>query len=154
MGALRLYCGDSDLAEELAQETLVRVCAHWPKVVTMEYPQAWAHRVAINLANSALRRRRVRRRHQAREVVAEQTAADALAVTRVDLLRCLATLPPRQRAAVVLRYHVGFSALEVASLLGVSPGAVRMLTLRAKEALAAGLSVQLPSESPNRGEHR
>lgn len=145
VGSLRLYCGDDALAEDLAQETLVRVCVHWPKLAAMEFPDAWAHRVALNLANSAFRRKRLRLRHQGQDVPRTEAPADGAAVIRADLVRGLATLPRNQRAALILRYQAGFSATEVAALLGVSPGAVRMLTFRAKEALAVALEPTDPS---------
>jgi DNA-directed RNA polymerase specialized sigma24 family protein len=40
VGALRLYCGSLEVAEELTQDTLVRVCANWERVATMEHPDA------------------------------------------------------------------------------------------------------------------
>src|SRR5687767_8387960 len=62
VGTLSIYCGDAYLAEELAQETLARVCKHWDKVRELESPGGWAHRVAMNLANSSFRSRAARRR--------------------------------------------------------------------------------------------
>ncbi len=62
VGMLSLYCGDRHVAEELAQETLVRVVRDWAKVRRLHAPTAWAHRAAINLANSHLRRRLAERR--------------------------------------------------------------------------------------------
>ncbi|MHB8467474.1 MAG: RNA polymerase sigma factor, partial [Acidimicrobiales bacterium] len=66
VGALALYCGDRDTAEELAQEALVRVWRHWPNVREAASPRAWAHRVAINLANSWFRATLARRRAMSR----------------------------------------------------------------------------------------
>ena len=56
LSALTLYTGDRDLAAELAQEALALARAHrrWPSVSAMDSPGGWAHRVAINLANSSL----------------------------------------------------------------------------------------------------
>ena len=44
VGTLALFTGDADLAEELAQETIVRVCRDWRKVSSMDAPGAWAAR--------------------------------------------------------------------------------------------------------------
>ena len=52
VGVLSLYCGDAGVAEELAQEALVRVYESWRRMHTMASPGAWVHRVAINLASS------------------------------------------------------------------------------------------------------
>ena len=38
VGTLALYCGDRDVAEELAQEALVRICRDWERVRGMDHP--------------------------------------------------------------------------------------------------------------------
>ena len=62
VGALSLSTGDRHVAEELAQEALVRVCERWNEVQVMESPMGWAHRVGFNLASSHYRRREAERR--------------------------------------------------------------------------------------------
>lgn len=62
VGALSLYCQDRQVAEELAQDALLRVVTHWHRVRRLDHPSAWVYRVAINLANSYLRRRLAERR--------------------------------------------------------------------------------------------
>jgi len=62
VGAMSLYTGDAALAEELAQEALARACRNWSSVKNMPAPGAWAHRVAVNLANTHFRRARLERR--------------------------------------------------------------------------------------------
>src|SRR5581483_8077717 len=64
VGSLLLFTGDRALAEELAQEALARAFQHWDRVGTMAAPEAWAYRVAFNLARSSFRRRAVERRAQ------------------------------------------------------------------------------------------
>jgi RNA polymerase sigma-70 factor (ECF subfamily) len=114
VGSLSLYVGSRELAEDLAQETLVRVCGHWRKVATAESPSAWAHRVAFNLAKSHGRRRGALSRAQARAGAAaiasvEHDRADALAVR--DALRAL---PESQREALILRYFVDLPVRDTA----------------------------------------
>jgi DNA-directed RNA polymerase specialized sigma24 family protein len=55
VGTLTLYCGSHAVAQELAQEALIRVCQHWNRVRRLQNPGAWANRVAMNLANSHIR---------------------------------------------------------------------------------------------------
>ena len=50
VGSLTLYCGDRLLAEEIAQEALVRAFERWGRVGAMASPEAWAYRTAFNLA--------------------------------------------------------------------------------------------------------
>lgn len=58
---LRLYCGDEWLAQELAQEALARAVTNWPRIRRLEAASGSTYRVAINLANSRSRRRKVAR---------------------------------------------------------------------------------------------
>lgn len=139
VGSLALYCGDRDVAEELAQEALVRVCRDWEQVKAMEHPGAWLHRVAINLAHSHYRRRqagrRARRRVEARAGVPAllPDTADALAVRDA-----LARLPDRHRRVLVLRYWADLSMAETAVALDVSLSAAKSRASRATAALPAG----------------
>jgi RNA polymerase sigma-70 factor (ECF subfamily) len=149
VGTLSLLCGDGDAAEELAQETLARVWLGWSRVRALGEPLAtvWTYRVAINLANSWLRRRMAERRARARLAVGAAGAhldpdpADAVAVRRV-----VAALPRRQRTAVVLRYYADLPVAEVAALMGCAPGTVKSLTSKALTALRRVQGVQVVEE--------
>lgn len=138
VGSLSLYCRDRLVAEELAQEALVRVISNWDTVRLLDSPSAWAHRVAINLANSYLRRRlaerRAVRRWSARAARAQphQDPATVLAVRTA-----VAGLPKRERAVIVLRFLVDLSVREVSELLGCPEGTVKSLTARALASLRA-----------------
>ena len=131
VGVLSYSLGDRGVAEELAQETIIRVCSNWPKVRTMSSPQAWTHRVALNLSNSWLRRRVAERKATAKLQVSAVSApppdeADAIAVRAA-----VGQLPERQRIALVLRYYADLPAAEVASVMGCKEGTVRALTYQA-----------------------
>jgi RNA polymerase sigma-70 factor (sigma-E family) len=133
VGLLGLYTGDRDLAEDLAQETLARLCRDWPKVSQLDAPGSWTYRVAFNLARSHFRRLRVRRRPRpamwARESDPEDTAL------RLAVRDAVAQLPERQRATLVLRYFADLSVRDVATVLGCAEGTVKAQTSAAIEAL-------------------
>ena len=139
VGALTHQFGDAGLAQELAQEALIRACDRWPKVRTYASPTGWAFRVGVNLGRSRLRRRAAERRALTRTPDEEgrdpTSTAEAL-----DLRRAVATLPHQQREAVVLRYFLGLSAGEAAEVVRVSPGAMRTRTSRAVAALRTVLA--------------
>ena len=131
VGVLAYSVGDRFVAEELAQETLIRVCQHWPKVRDMAAPEAWAHRVAQNLATSWVRRRVAERRatrrvhaHPPAQVI--EPTSDVLAV-RAEIKQ----LPERQRTALVLRYYADLPAAQVGVVMGCAEGTVRALTHQA-----------------------
>jgi DNA-directed RNA polymerase specialized sigma24 family protein len=104
VGMLSLWCGDAYLAQELAQETLARVCRDWSRVRRMDHPEAWARRVALNLANSSFRRRAAERRAFARSEQLPRSIQPDDGVS-VELRALVASLPKRQRTAIVLRYY-------------------------------------------------
>jgi RNA polymerase sigma factor (sigma-70 family) len=132
--ALAGQVGDPGIAEELTQETLIRVALHWKKVAVMERPELWAMRVAMNLGSSWWRRRYAERR--VNEHAARATAwVDQDAHLASDLRDAVAQLPNRQRQAVALRYLLGYSVEDVAEIMECAPGTVKSLTHRGIECL-------------------
>lgn len=130
VGTLDLLCGSPEVAEELAQETLVRAYERWPTVANLESPGGWAHRVAVNLARSQLRRRFAEQRaHQRLQRDAEPGVAVTEPATSA-IRQAVSRLPPKLRVAVVLRYFAELSANEAAAVLGISPAALRTRTHR------------------------
>jgi RNA polymerase sigma factor (sigma-70 family) len=132
IGALSLYCGDRYVAEELAQEAIARVCRDWHRVQGMDAPGAWTHRVAINLANSHLRRRTAERK-AGRKLAARGTELfdEPDTATAVALRQAVAKLPRRQRTALVYRYYLDLSVREAADLMECPDGTVKTLTAKA-----------------------
>jgi len=133
-GALVLYCGSRELAEDLTQETLLRVWREWPAVSTMDRPDRWALRVAFNLAKSGFRRLRVARRVAAMADGGDAKAGAANDTDPTDAIAvrtAVAQLPTRQRAAVVLRYFNDLSVTDTAEVLGCAEGTVKALTSQA-----------------------
>lgn len=144
VGALDLYVGDVYVAEELAQEALVRASQRWSRVSQLDSPGGWTYRVAINLANSWFRRRAAERR--ARERIGPLEAhRDPDGAEGESVRRAVAALPERQRTALVLRYYLDLSAAEVAQRLGTTPGAVRASTKRAVAYLRDELRPEIAS---------
>lgn len=152
VGMLALYTGDRHVAEELAQDALVRLCQHWPKVREGN-PAAWLTTVAMNLGRSMFRRRGAARRAMARhggsDEVVERDDATVLAVREA-----VAALPRRQREAVIHRHFLGHSVRESAAAMGCAEGTVKSLTHKGLAALRkAGLDPAAPDEAgpPGRG---
>jgi RNA polymerase sigma-70 factor (ECF subfamily) len=133
VGTLTLLTGDRAVAEELAQEALARGCARWERVRKLESPGGWLHRVAVNLAISHERRRRVARRVEARLVVRDESDRDDAAV--IALRDALRRLPDKQRQVLVLRYFADLPVAEVASTLRMPEGTVKTLAHRGIAAL-------------------
>jgi RNA polymerase sigma-70 factor (sigma-E family) len=125
-----LMVGDLHEAEDLVQETLFKVASRWSRVSRMDNPVAYARRILVNLA---LRggSRRSRNRAELKATPPAETAAQAARLDIDDkLFDALAALPPRQRAALVLRYFLDLSEAEVAVALRCSLGTVKSSTSR------------------------
>lgn len=134
-----LLTGDRGLAEDLVQSALVHTLQGWKRV---RDPDAFTRTVMYRLA---LRWGRRRWRGEVATAPADTPPVETGDVTApVDdadaALRCLAVLPPAQRAVLVLRYYEQRSEAEVAALLGCSVGTVKSRSARALASLrAAGL---------------
>src|SRR5579862_2192159 len=111
-----LMAGNLAEAEDLVQETLLRVARHWPKVRAMKYPAAYARRVLVNVALDGAERRARR---------AGELAAPDGDDAQQELLGALGTLTARQRAIILLRYWEDLPEADVAEILGCSVGTVK-----------------------------
>ena len=133
-----LLCGDWHAAEDLAQATLAKMFVSWRRVRRQDAVYAYASRTLVNtyLAD--------RRRHRARELLAgwlpEPAAAPDTPELRMVVLDALATLPPRARVVVVMRYWADMSVEQVADLLGCSTGNVKSQAARGLDKLRIVLS--------------
>jgi len=104
VGVLGLYCGDRDLAEDLAQEALIRLCRDWRRVRRLDAPERWLHRVAINLAHSHFRRAAIERK--ALSPLGARPSQDWESGRDVETLELLKNLPHGQKAALLLHYYL------------------------------------------------
>ena len=122
----RMLTGDEQMAEDLVQTTLERVWPHWQRVARDRDPDAYVRRVLVNTYSSWWRRK----------WRGEQPTSDLPEITGVDddfarsdladaIRRLLPTLPPRQRAVLVLRYYDDLTETATADVLGCSVGTVK-----------------------------
>jgi RNA polymerase sigma-70 factor (sigma-E family) len=128
-----VVCGDASEGEELAQAALVRVASRWWLLRDRDNIDAYV-RTAIVRGHLNLRQR-LRDRE---ERVAEPPQVDVVDTVDgigrgVDIRRALASLPPRQRAVLALRYLEDLSEAQAAEVLSCSIGTVKS---QASKALA------------------
>jgi RNA polymerase sigma-70 factor (ECF subfamily) len=140
---------DVAVAEELVQETLVKVWERWGSVGRMISPEAWAYRVAFNLSTSRWRRRAIERRAMSR-IESSRVVADDDEAAAITVREAVYSLPERQRAAVVLRYYADLPVAEVATVLGCAPGTVKALTSQGIGGLRQRLSGTIDLEGADR----
>ena len=132
-----LLCGDWHTAEDLAQTTLAKVFVSWRKIKRRDAVHAYARRTLVNeyLGDKRLKRSGEILTDRFPDCAAEPQALE----TRMVVRAALATLPPRARAVVVLRYWEDMSVEQVAAVLGCSPGNVKSHAARALVKLRAVL---------------
>ncbi len=138
--------GDRAVAEDLAQDVLIRAYSRWARIGGLDRPESYVRKMILNEFLSW--RRRSWRLVLAGGVPAE-TASSApdhadQYTERDALLAELAKLPRRQRAVLVLRYYEDRGDAEIAELLGCAPGTVRGYASRALTALRIELGPQPP----------
>ena len=134
-GFLALHMGDPHVAEELAQEALVRLCRDWNQVRKMDNKEAWLYRVAANLANSFFRRRaaEARARKRVEEQATEEVVAEPAEV--LALKEALAGLPARQRTVLVMYFYAGLKYTEIAAALDMPESTCKSLARRGLQRL-------------------
>ncbi|WP_081071216.1 RNA polymerase sigma factor [Burkholderia territorii] len=142
--------GDRSEAEDVAQETFVRIWNHAPRWRDGEARfDTWLHRVVLNLCYDRLRGRREEPVDTLPDVPDPQPEPAAHAELRsrdARVREALAALPPRQREALVLQYYQDMSNLEAANLMGITVDALESLLARARRNLRAQLAGGPPSE--------
>ncbi|WP_329560593.1 SigE family RNA polymerase sigma factor [Kitasatospora sp. NBC_01266] len=136
-----LLTGDWHLAEDLVQETLAKMYRSWRRIDQNGSPAAFAQTVLFRTFVSYRRRRSAS--EQPVEAVPEMAERAGEPELRIALLQGLARLAAKDRAVLVLRYWEDHSVEETARVLRVSPGAVRVRSLRALEKLRAVLGEEL-----------
>lgn len=123
-----LLTGHHEDAEDLVQVALVKAVPHWARIA--DQPEPYVRKILARESVSRWRRRRWREVHTDH---LPETAVEGPSSDRVALQRALASLPPRQRAVVVLRYYEDLTEKETAALLGIAVGTVKS---QARDALA------------------
>ena len=126
-----LLTGNGHAAEELVQDTLVRLYRKWGLVQAAEQPVAYVRRALTNTYLNE--RRRASSREIRLEVVPDRVdLVDAAAriADRDELWPMLRALPARQRAAIVLRYYSDLADADIADALDCRVGTVRSLISR------------------------
>jgi len=143
IGVAYRMCGDGALAEDIAQDTFVRV---WDKLHLFRPSgsfKSWMCRIATNLTIDMLRRQRpaVDVEEVLIEDRAERPEVRAMRQERASAVRsAIASLPEQTRAALILREYEGLSYQEVADALDIPMGTVKSRLNDARRRLKVALA--------------
>jgi RNA polymerase sigma factor (sigma-70 family) len=115
-----LMCGRTEVARDIVQDSFVKLHLKW---VGVEHPKAYLRRSVVNGCRSQARWERRRRGRPTESEPSVEQPPD-------ELFDVLASLPHRQRAAIVLKYYEQRTEAEIAEILGCRPGTVGSLVSR------------------------
>jgi RNA polymerase sigma-70 factor (ECF subfamily) len=148
------FVGNQQEAEDLTQDTFLRVLQNAPSFNSHQRFTTWAYHIATNLCIDAHRKAQYRQSLSLDETTGdgEQTFADTLADPQAnteaaaqqralqrDIRRAVRALPTEQRMVVVLSQYQGLTYREIAEVLGCPVGTVKSRMHHALKALRAAL---------------
>ena len=131
-----LLAGDHHRAKDLVQATLTKMLPRWDRVADRGDPHAYVRTVMLHTA-LGWRRRKWEAERPIGDFPDRPANRDPAAAVddRERLRRALLRLPPRQRAAVVLRHYEDLSEAQAAAAMGCSVGTVKTHTARGLDQL-------------------
>ena len=129
--ALVAYTGDREVADDALAEAFAQAVARGD---ALHAPERWVWVAAFRIAAGELKERE-------RRAVAHESSAPAEASEASELLEALTSLPPKQRAVLVLHYYGGYKAREIALILGSTAATVRVHLSVGRRRLRALLEV-------------
>ncbi len=141
-------CGDTGLAEDMAQEAFLRAWINLPSFRPQSSLRNWLYRIAVNATLDVLRRRPEETlEDEAVQMIPDQAAGPETALIekeRVALLQqAMQSLPEAARSVLVLREYGGLSYQEIASVLDVPVGTVMSRLNYARNRLRELLKTQM-----------
>jgi RNA polymerase sigma-70 factor (sigma-E family) len=118
--------GDLGIAEDAVQTAFAKAYRSWRRISRLDSPEAYVRRMAVNEVLNTRRTAHVRREVVQAEVPdAADAVSDDGALVHDEMWQAVQSLPPRQRAVLVLRYYEDLSEQQIADVLGCRPGTVK-----------------------------
>jgi RNA polymerase sigma-70 factor (sigma-E family) len=133
-----LLCRDWNRADDLVQAAITKLYVHWGRARSMEHTDAYA-RVIVVREYLSEQRAGWARRVRLDAALPDRPAAAPDYDTVLDVRSALATLPPGQRATLVLRFYCDLNVDQTADALGCSAGTVKSQTAKGLDALRRAL---------------
>ena len=122
-----ILCNEQDVQDAI-QDTFCRYMEKKPQFRDEEHEKAWLIRVATNISRDMIR---FRIRHP--KVSIDELENSLVAPEQKETLRELLELPVKQKMVIYLHYVEGYHIKEIAHILGITEGAVKMRLQRGRE---------------------
>lgn len=147
---------DSKKAEDVVQETFIRLIKQLQQKKIPTYPKAWLYRVASNLCRDYWRSAQYRSEGTAKEELPETVDQQASVLeiyerqeTRKEVLASLTALSEAQQQIVTLRFYQDMKLKEIAEILDIPLGTVKSNLFHALKKLKGVLSKEAEKEADN-----
>jgi RNA polymerase sigma-70 factor (sigma-E family) len=134
-----LLCGDWHRADDHAQAAFVALHRNWRRIRDHGVLDAWMRRTLVRAVVDESRRPWRRERSTAEPTDSEVPPDSDAVATRHVLVDALRSVPPRQRAVLVLRFLDGLDVAATAAVLGCAEGTVKSQTAHGLQALRSAL---------------
>jgi len=138
--------GDPHDAEDACQDALMRAYRAYSRLRPDSNPRAWLYKIATNTAFNVLKRRKRTAMHHV-EIDLERLSSDMNPTyEQGEQMRAISqaveALPPKQRAALMLRQYQGLRYAEIASSVGGNEASARANVYQAIKRLRKALTVE------------
>lgn len=130
-----LMTGDEDQARDIAQDAFVKVAGRLRGLRDPAAFPAYLRTTVLNMSRGHLRKLRTQRDYMSRQKRSEIEVPGPDLGGRDEMWQALRSLPPRQRAALVLRYYEDLSERQIADTMGSSESAAKSLLSRGLQQL-------------------
>ena len=135
---LRQTLGDSQLSDDLAQDTFVKAYTHLSSFKALSGFSTWLYRIAYNVWYDYTRSHKDTQDIDT-PTVARQNAQNTNAALKMDLLNALKILSDNERTCITLQLMDGFSIDKIADVTGLAQGTIKSHLSRGKSKLASYL---------------
>ena len=136
---LNLTCGDSELSDDLAQDTFIKAYTNIASFRNLSSFSTWLYRIAYNIFYDYIRSRKETADLDAREIDAINSVEQENVGQRMDIYQSLKTLKEAERTCVTLFYLEDVSIDKIAGITGMPVGTVKSHLSRGKEKIATYL---------------
>ncbi len=133
---LNLTCGDSELSDDLAQDTFIKAYTNITSFKNLSSFSTWLYRIAYNIFYDYIRSRKETNDLDAREVDAISSVEQDNLGQKMDVYQSLKTLKEIERTCITLFYMEDVSIEKIAGITGCPVGTVKSHLSRGKEKLA------------------
>jgi len=138
-GFVSRTCGDAALADDIVQETFIRYLNNVRDEMPERQRKAFAYKIASRLLTDSFRKKKTVSLETVKERASEILSPGVRDALSPDLGRLFKSLPARDRTLLWLAYAEGYSHSEIAEIIGLRAGSIKVLLFRLRRSFAASL---------------